>query len=146
MGRHRARRARATGAARPCANALPLPSLWQPLVAKWQIVAFIGFLEFWRELSGTHYMRGGKPGEFPSFKDSTVPPPHPVPLDYFDPFGFSKNKTPEQKAKGLVKEINNGRLAMLGIFGFLCEAKIPGSVPLLSGLIPSYSGEVMAPF
>jgi Chlorophyll A-B binding protein len=64
----------------------------------------------------------------------------------FDPFGFSKNKSAEAKAKGLKAEINNGRLAQLGIFGFLCEQKIPGSVPLLTGIVKPYAGEVMAPF
>ena len=37
-------------------------------------------------------------------------------------------------------------LAQLGLFGFLCEATIPGSVPALSGVVQPYSGEVMAPF
>ena len=35
---------------------------------------------------------------------------------------------------------------MLGIFGFLCEQTIPGSVPALKGVVPPYDGEVMAPF
>ena len=48
--------------------------------------------------------------------------------------------------RGLLVEINNGRLAMIGIFGFLAESKIPGSVPALSGLIKPYAGEYMAPF
>jgi hypothetical protein len=34
---------------------------------------------------------------------------------------------------------------MIGLFGILSEAKVPGSVPLLKGVIPSYAGEVMAP-
>jgi len=72
--------------------------------------------------------------------------PHPVPLEFWDPFGFTKNMSPEKKAKSLVAEINNGRLAQLGIMAFVSESKIPGSVPALSGLIKPYSGEVMAPF
>ena len=36
-------------------------------------------------------------------------------------------------------------LAMLGLMGLLSEAKIPGSVPLLKGIIPEYAGEVMKP-
>ena len=89
-------------------------------------------------------MRGGKPGYFPTFSQL----PHPVPFNLFDPFGFSKNASPEKKAKGLLAEINNGRLAQLGIFGFLCESQIPGSVPGLSsvGLRPFSGGEIMAPF
>ena len=53
--------------------------------------------------------------------------------------------TPEQ-AVGLLKEINNGRLAMIGIMGFLAEAKVPGSVPFLGGIVKPYAGNVMAPF
>mmetsp|Transcript_22273 Transcript_22273/g.57216 ORF Transcript_22273/g.57216 Transcript_22273/m.57216 type:complete len:248 (+) Transcript_22273:49-792(+) len=130
------------------ASGLSPPDLWDaiPLEAKAQIILGIGVLEFWSECAGTHYMRGGKPGAFPSFTKGDVVVPHPVPLDLYDPFNLSAKKSEEAKAKGLVKEINNGRLAMLGLFGFLCEAKIPGSVPLLSGIVSGYSGEPMAPF
>ena len=72
--------------------------------------------------------------------------PHPVPFNLFDPFKLSKNASAEKKEKGLRAEINNGRLAMLGIFGFLSEQTIPGSVPALSGVVEPYAGEVMAPF
>merc|ERR1712087_881791 len=89
-------------------------------------------------LSGEkHYMRGGKPGFFPSIKKGGIP--HPVPFDLFDPFGLSKNASPEKKAKGLVAEINNGRLAMIGIMGFCAAAKVPGSVPGLTFIAP-YAG------
>merc|ERR1712060_6002 len=122
-----------------------------PTLAKLQIFGAISFLELAGEASymteaqgEKHYMLGGKPGFYPSLKDVGIP--HPVPLDLYDPFGFSKNKTPEQKAKGLLIEINNGRLAMLGIMGFVAEQKVPGAVPALSGVVPPYSGEVMAPF
>lgn len=87
-------------------------------------------------------MSGGKPGEFPAFDASVIPGGA---LNYFDPFGWSKNRSEEAKAAGLVKELNNGRLAQIGMFGFLCESKIPGSVPALSGIIPEYSGDYMAP-
>merc|ERR1712216_797943 len=90
-----------------------------------------------------HYMRGGKPGFMPPFDEI----PHPVPLNLFDPFKLSKRKSPEQKAKGLLTEDNNGRLAMIGLMGFLAETKVPGSVPALTspGLRP-YDGDIMAPF
>ena len=87
-------------------------------------------------------MRGGKPGYFPTFAQL----PHPVPFNLFDPFGLSKNASPEKKAAGLRAEINNGRLAQIGIMAFVAEAKVPGSVPSLSGLITPYNGECMAFF
>ena len=91
-----------------------------------------------------HYMRGGKPGAFPPLngKDKL---PHPVPFNLFDPFGLSKNKSEAAKAKGRLTEINNGRAAMLGIFGFLTETKIPHSVPMLTGIVQPYDGNFMAP-
>ena len=89
-------------------------------------------------------MRGGKPGAFPDFNTDLIP--HPVPLNLYDPFGFSKNKSEEAKAEGLIKELNNGRLAMIGIMGFLAEQRVEGSVPLLKGVVPPYAGETMAPF
>ena len=120
-----------------------------PEAGKWQIILTIGFFEFWREnayvLSSegqSHYMRGGKPGYFPSFDQL----PHPVPFNLFDPFKLSKGKSEAAKASGLVKEINNGRLAMLGIFSLISEARVPGSVPVLPNEIPEYAGNVMVPF
>jgi hypothetical protein len=124
------------------------PEQWDALpdAAKWQIILFIGFLEWFSEAAGTHYMRGGTPGKFPNFSDHSDLIPHPVPLNLFDPFGFSKGKSVEAKEAGLVKELNNGRLAQIGILGFLAEQKVEGSVPLLKGLVAPYAGEPMAPF
>jgi len=127
------------------------PALWDEISdsAKWQIFSVIAFLEFWGELSTpshTHYMKGGKPGDYPDFVSGPEGIPHPVPFNLYDPLGFSKNKSEEKKARGLKVEVNNGRLAMLGIFGFLSEQTIPGSVPVLGGIVQPYSGEVMAPF
>merc|ERR1711904_320012 len=133
------------------AEGLTPPELWDnlPLAAKLQIVVFVGFLEFWSENAyilekdgTTYYMRGGKPGYLPTFKEL----PHPVPFNLWDPFGFTKNADAAKKAKSLNAEINNGRLAMLGLMGFLSEAQTPGSVPALSGIVKAYSGNVMAPF
>ena len=82
---------------------------------------------------------------FPTFEPLRAETGQP-PLDLFDPFGFSKNRTPEQKERGLLVEINNGRAAMLGIMGFVSAASIDGSVPALDGKIAHYAGNVMAPF
>jgi len=122
-----------------------------PTVSKLQIFGMISLFELFGEASylheaqgEKHYMMGGKPGFYPSIKNAGVP--HIVPLDYFDPFGWSKNASPEKKARGLQAEINNGRLAMLGIMGFVSAGKVPGSVPALDGVIPPYDGQIMGPF
>jgi len=124
-----------------------------PTAAKLQIFGLIFLLEAWGEGSTAlasggekHYMKGGKPGYYPSF-DLFRESVHPLPFNLFDPFGLSKNASPEKKEKGLLVEINNGRAAMLGIMAFVSEARVPGSVPALSGVgIAPCSGEVMAPF
>lgn len=132
---------------------LSAPEVWDaiPEAAKFQIVTFVGVMELWRENKVVlenegerHYMRGGKPGYFPTF--DLVP--HPVPFSLYDPFGLvpKNNKNEEDLARRRLVEINNGRLAMLGLMGLCSEAKIPGSVPALSGLIKPYSGEFMGPF
>ena len=55
--------------------------------------------------------------------------------------------TPEQKEKKLLAEVNNGRLAMLGMMSFLAESQVPGSVPGLTGIgLRPYDGNVMIPF
>mmetsp|Transcript_15866 Transcript_15866/g.36194 ORF Transcript_15866/g.36194 Transcript_15866/m.36194 type:complete len:190 (+) Transcript_15866:688-1257(+) len=128
------------------------PEQWAalPIESKHQILTLIGFLEIYSELASSvtdesvyqpHYMRGGKPGAFPKFGAAV---PHPVPLNLYDPLGFSKNRSEEAKARGLVAEINNGRLAMLGIFGFLLEQTLPGSIPLLGEIVKPYGGDLIA--
>jgi len=126
-----------------------------PTASKLQIFGAIGFLEGWGENSKaikaqgqSHYMRGGKPGFYPSFQvtSGSKPSIHPMPLDLFDPFGLQKKMTPEKKQKALLAEINNGRLAMIGIMAFMAEAKLPGAVPGLVGKVTPYTGEIMAPF
>ena len=88
-------------------------------------------------------MRGGKPGYYPPLRGNI---PHPVPFNLFDPFNLSAKNTPERKEQGLLAEINNGRLAMIGIMGLVAAEKgliVPGldSLPL-----PRYAGEFMSPF
>merc|ERR1719420_1532982 len=72
-----------------------------PTNAKLQIIIFVGLLELYSESSNVlagegqaHYMRGGKPGFFPSLKKNI---PHPIPFDLYDPFGFSKKASAEKK-------------------------------------------------
>jgi hypothetical protein len=130
---------------------LSAPAVWDaiPTASKVQILVVIGFFEFWSESryvlekeGQSHYMKGGKPGYFPTFKEI----PHPVPLNLFDPLGFTKKLSEEQKARKLNIEINNGRLAMLGLMSLVSEAKVPGAVPALAGLIKKYDGQPMGPF
>jgi len=118
-----------------------------PEAAKWQIFTVIAALEIWDECSGgsgSHYMSGRDAGRYPSFqlfRDNV----HWV-MDLYDPLGFNKKMSQETKDKRLVMEVNNGRLAMIGIFGFMAADAVPGSVPALANLAQPYDGEIMAPF
>ena len=114
------------------------------------LYAQVGMLELFDESVAPHYMMGRKPGMFPSFSDAYAEGegyPHPVPFDLFDPFGSLRKMmdTEEKRARGRLVEINNGRAAMLGIFGFMSASKVPGSVPVLT-FIPPYDGNYMIPF
>jgi len=122
-----------------------------PTAAKLQILFVIGLLEVWSEsavaleaVGQKHYVRGGKPGVFPSFKQSGLLPG--LPVDLFNPIGTVAKMTPEQKEKGLLAELNNGRLAMIGIIGLISASKgciVPGIDAFPQ---PKYAGEPMAFF
>jgi len=131
-------------------DSMSAPEVWDslPFIAKLQIIAAIGIFEHISEDKNflaadgtTHYMRGGKPGYMPTFKANV----HPSPLNLYVGLN-SKNLSEEQKARKLNMEVNNGRLAMIGLMGFISESCVPGSVPALKGMVAPYSGDVMAPF
>merc|ERR1719221_1999821 len=120
---------------------LSAPNVWDatPLASRLQILVVIGFFEFWSEWSTAleaygmvHHMSGGKPGQFPAFTF--------YPLSLFDPFGFTNDLSEEEKATKRLREVQNGRLAMIGLFSLISEARVPGAVPALAGLIKPYDG------
>merc|ERR1719217_1032339 len=118
------------------------PEQWDaiPLYGKLQILILVGMLESYGEITEPHYTKGGLPGYYPPIKGQRPE----LKLNLYDPLGwFNEDK---DKVRGRQVEINNGRLAMLGIFSFLAESKVPGAVPPLTGLIPEYSGNYMVPF
>ena len=81
--------------------------LWDqvPEAGKWQIVLFVGFLEFFSEsgAGGAHYTKGGKPGAFPSFNSPEAGDqfkiPHPVPLDLWHT-SVHKSNRPRHRRDG----------------------------------------------
>ena len=79
-----------------------------------QIVLYVGVLEFW--------MNKGKVTMENMFED-----PERIPGNFgFDPLGLSVGKTDEQKADMELKEIRNGRLAMLAIGGMIHHNIVTG--------------------
>merc|ERR1712072_1039293 len=72
---------------------------------KWSILGFIGLLEVLGEAEKPHYMRGGKSGTHD--------------LVWYFGSKYLSGKTEEQKLRSRTAEINNGRLAMIGIMGFI---------------------------
>jgi len=126
-----------------------------PLVGKLQILTLVGMLESYGEGAGSpegyvHYTKGGKPGYYPPIKGRGSPWGGQILFNLWDPFGISKVQqlSEESKARRLKVELQNGRLAMIGIMGFLAASSVPGSVPFLANIegFPQYSGNVMVPF
>ena len=98
--------------------------------AKLQILGVVGFLEMWSETSAAlemdgqkHYVRGGKPGYFPTLKGRGAAPA-PGAARPLGPLRLHlEDAPPERKEKALLAEVNNGRLAMIGIFGLISASK-----------------------
>ncbi|KAJ8602520.1 hypothetical protein CTAYLR_001295 [Chrysophaeum taylorii] len=121
-----------------------------PLYGKLQIIIFVGMLESYGEGAGSpegyvHYTKGGQPGYFPPIQGKGLGQ---IPLNLYKPFPIFPEQTPEEKERGLKCEVNNGRLAMIGLFSLLSQSSTPGSVPALDGFesFPKYAGNVMIPF
>merc|ERR1712072_1676104 len=96
-----------------------------PAAGKLQMLIVIGFAEFASELYKPHYMTPeGTPGKI------VVPDSIPS-IQLFDPAGFTKNMPEDVKARRRLVEIQNGRLAMIGIISFLSANAIDGAVPAL---------------
>lgn len=97
-------------------NLKPLEQ-WEavPDAGKAQIIALIFLAEMVTEARKPHYTKGGE-----------------LPTIVFPPIDFSK-VDPATLKKKRDSELNNGRLAMIGIMSFLAAANVPGSVPALVG-------------
>merc|ERR1719273_2974970 len=106
-----------------------------PYDGKVQILLAIGLAEFHSELGAPykkHYTSGGS---FPGNQIARTP------TGWQDVWGGKVLSIPysdaDTEAKFLTQqnaELNNGRLAMIGIMGFSAAALVPGSVPALDGL------------
>ena len=70
---------------------------------------------------GVHYTKGGPLPNLPPFNN-------PKELKKLD-------MNPEKLVRQQTKELNNGRLAMIGFAGLFAQHYIPGSVPLLKGIV-----------
>ena len=84
---------------------LSAPEVWDamPDIAKWQIIVFVGILDTWRENKvvlaaegQTHYMKGGKPGYFPTFDmvRRGGAPARPRPPAIFSPLSRARAASP----------------------------------------------------
>ena len=89
-------------------SGLSAPEVWDamPDIAKWQIIVFVGVLDTRRENrvvlaneGQAHYMKGGKPGYFPTFDLL----PHPVPFNLYDPWGRDEGQDGGAEGEGAAR-------------------------------------------
>merc|ERR1740123_1275325 len=100
---------------------------------KWSILGFIGLLEVLGEAEKPHYMRGGKSGTHD--------------LVWYFGSKYISGKDDAAKLRSRTAEINNGRLAMVGIMSLIAASTVGGSVPYFEGVsLEAYTGSVWAPF
>jgi len=90
------------------------------LVGKWHILTTIFLTEMLTEAKNPHYMRGG---DLPKI---AFPPRMADEITE----GWREEKMKSKQDR----ELNNGRLAMVGVASFLAEYFVPGSVPVLSAI------------
>merc|ERR1719198_2830858 len=98
-----------------------------PDAGKLQIVLSIGLMEFHSEMAGdikTHYTKGGP---MPGNRNERWPWSG-------DPLNIAGTLSPEGLLARQNRELNNGRLAMIGAMGFSAATLVPGSVPALKGV------------
>lgn len=98
-----------------------------PGFGKLQCLIFAFLFEFHSEMTipgkKAHYTKGGPlPGNADPASDWVAG----------DPLGFAASMSPETLRRKQNAELNNGRLAMIGIMSFSAASTIPGSVPALN--------------
>ena len=92
-----------------------------PDAGKLQMLLAIGAIETASEFQKPHYMSGGRLGSIPG----------PFGLRLWDPIGSMSAMDESTKATKRQMELNNGRLAMIGVASFVSASFIDGSVPAL---------------
>jgi len=95
-----------------------------PEKGRLQIIFLIGLIEWLTEACGPngHYTKGGTPGDL-----SFIKGPAGVPLTLGVP--------PEKRADFELAELKHGRLAMVGMASIFSAIAIPGSLPVLNGVV-----------